>query len=77
MTGYYGNEKILARGKTVSMGIDVHKENWHVSVLVAARSSSMARSLGSMRRCASCWIGCSTVRSGWPMRPAPVGGRVA
>ena len=35
MTGYYGNEKILARGKTVAVGIDVHKENWHVTVLVA------------------------------------------
>ncbi len=35
MTEYYGNEKVLARGKTVSMGIDVHKENWHVTVLAA------------------------------------------
>ncbi len=35
MTGYYGKEKILARGKTVAMGIDVHKENWHVTVLAA------------------------------------------
>ena len=35
MTGYYGNAKILARGVKVSMGIDVHKEQWHVTVLVA------------------------------------------
>ncbi len=35
MTGYYGNDKVLARGKTVAVGIDVHKENWHVTVLVA------------------------------------------
>ncbi len=35
MTGYYGNEKVLARGKTVSMGIDVQKENRHMTVLVA------------------------------------------
>ncbi len=35
MTGYYGNDKVLARGKTVSMGLDVQKENWHVTVLVA------------------------------------------
>ena len=35
MTGYYGKQKILARDKTVSMGIDVHKEHWHVTVLVA------------------------------------------
>ena len=34
MTGYYGNEKVLARGKAVAMGIDVPKENWHVTVLV-------------------------------------------
>ena len=37
MTGYYANEKSLARGKTVSMGIDVHKENWHVTVRVAGK----------------------------------------
>ena len=37
MTEYYANEKGLARGKMVLMGIDVHKENWHVTVLVAGQ----------------------------------------
>ncbi len=35
MKGYYGKEQTLARGKTVSMGIDVHAESWHVTARVA------------------------------------------
>ncbi len=32
MTAYYGKPTTLAGGKTVAMGIDVHKENRHVTV---------------------------------------------
>ena len=30
----YQKDKTLARGKNVHIGIDVHKENWHVSARV-------------------------------------------
>ncbi len=43
MKGYYGKEQTLARGKTVAMGIDVHKENWHVTVLVAGEEVFQGR----------------------------------
>ncbi len=46
MTGYYGKEKILASGKKVSMGIDLHKENWHVTVLVAGEELFHGRIAG-------------------------------
>ncbi len=36
MKRYYVNERILARGKTVSMGINLHQENRHVTLFVAA-----------------------------------------
>ncbi len=63
MTGYYGKEKILARGKTVAMGIDVHKENWHVTVLVAGEELFHGRIPGDyaalrklLNRCVDCQI---------------------
>ena len=28
-----GNSKILARGKTISVGIDVHKRSWHLTAV--------------------------------------------
>lgn len=34
----YQKDKTLARGKDVYIGIDVHKENWHVAVIVERRS---------------------------------------
>ena len=33
MRGYYVKEKVLARGKKVSMGTDVHKESWQARLL--------------------------------------------
>ncbi len=33
MKGYYVKERTLARGKKVSMGIDVHKESWQVTAI--------------------------------------------
>ncbi len=63
MTGYYGNEKTLARAKTVSMGIDVHKENWHVTVLGAGEELFHGRIPGEyaalrtlLNRCVACQI---------------------
>ena len=35
MKRYYLKEKTLARGKKVSIGIDVHKEIWHVTAISA------------------------------------------
>ncbi len=29
----YVKEKVLARGKRISIGIDVHKEGWHVTAI--------------------------------------------
>lgn len=34
MRGAYQKEKVLARGKDVYIGIDVHKEKWHVTARV-------------------------------------------
>jgi len=34
MRGEYQKEKVLARGKDVYIGIDVHKEKWHVTARV-------------------------------------------
>lgn len=31
--GYYVKEKVLAIGKKVSMGIDVHKESWQATAI--------------------------------------------
>lgn len=31
MKGEYRNKKVLARGKEVFTGVDVHKESWHVT----------------------------------------------
>jgi hypothetical protein len=31
MKGEILNKKVLARGKGVFVGVDVHKENWHVT----------------------------------------------
>lgn len=33
MEGYYLKEKVLARGKKVSIGIDVDRQSWHLSAL--------------------------------------------
>ncbi len=46
------------------MGTDVHKENWHVTVLLPGKSRSMAGFLGSVRRGATLANGLSSVRSG-------------
>ncbi len=35
MKRYYLKEKTLARGKKDSIGIDVHKEIWHVTAISA------------------------------------------
>ncbi len=63
MTGYYGKQKILARDKTVSMGIDVHKEHWHVTVLVAGEELFQGQIPGEyaalrklFNRCVECQI---------------------
>jgi len=32
MKGELGNKKVLVRGKEVFIGVDVHKESWHVTV---------------------------------------------
>jgi hypothetical protein len=32
MKGEYQNRKVWARGKEVFIGVDVHKESWHVTV---------------------------------------------
>jgi hypothetical protein len=36
----YQKDKTLARGKDVYIGIDVHKENWHVAASEQGRSFS-------------------------------------
>jgi hypothetical protein len=32
MKGEYQNRKVWARGKEVFIGVDVHKQSWHVTV---------------------------------------------
>ncbi len=49
MKGDYGKEQTLARGKTVAMGIDVHKENWHVTVLAAGEELFIRYPLSAIR----------------------------
>ena len=34
MKGQIQNKKVLVRGKEVFIGVDVHKESWHVTVRV-------------------------------------------
>ncbi len=34
MKGEYQNKKVWARGKEVFIGVDVHKESWHVTIRV-------------------------------------------
>ena len=34
MKGELQNEKVLVRGKEVFIGVDVHKESWHVTARV-------------------------------------------
>ncbi len=61
MKGYYGKERILARGTKVAMGIDVHKEQWHVTVLVAGEElfhGRMAGAYAALRKLLNRFVEC-------------------
>jgi hypothetical protein len=42
MRGEYQNRKVWARGKEVFIGVDVHKESWHVTVRAEGKEVSVA-----------------------------------
>ena len=54
MNGHYAKEQTLARGKKVSMGIDVHAESWHVTALSAGEELFHGRIPGEYPACGSC-----------------------
>jgi len=67
----YVKEKVLARGKKVSIGIDVHKESWQVTVSSEGEELFNGRMPGDYLALRKCSIGLSIVRYGWLTRQDP------
>jgi len=66
MKGYYVKGAVLARGKKVSMGIDVHKESWHVTAISAGEELFHGRIPGdysALRKLLNRFVDCSDTGS--------------
>jgi len=64
MERYYGKERVLAREKKISIGIDVNKESCRSRPSLKGRSYFMGGCLGTIQRGESYLIGLSIVRYG-------------
>ncbi len=61
MRGYYLKDPILARGKKVSIGIDVHKESWQVTAISQGEELFHGRIPGdysALRKLLDRFVGC-------------------
>lgn len=61
MKGYYLKDPILARGKRISIGIDVHKESWQVTAISEGEELFHGRMPGdysALRKLLDRFVGC-------------------